>query len=179
MADENVELELEDGGAGKSKLIIIIVALVVVLAGAGAAAFFLLGDDPAPVTESAEVTADEAAQQPVAVADNASVGTALYVAMPRPFVFNVTGSARDRLVQIKVQLLVRGGSNEALAQKHIPLIESTLLKVFASATAEELSTVEGKEKIRSDALSELKSALSKLESKEVVEQVLFTGFVMQ
>ena len=52
---------------------------------------------------------------PAAGPGNAEKGTALYVAMPRPFVFNVPGSGRDRLVQIKVQLLVRGSDNEELA----------------------------------------------------------------
>jgi flagellar FliL protein len=40
--------------------------------------------------------------------------------MPRPFVFNVAGGQRDRLVQIKIQLMVRGTADETLAKQNIP-----------------------------------------------------------
>ena len=107
------------------------------------------------------------------------MGSALYVAMPRPFVFNVPGSSRDRIVQIKVQLLVRGDVNEETAKKHIPLIEGTLLSVFSTTTADELSTSVGKETLRFTALEKVQAALNDVEGTKVIERVLFTGFVMQ
>ena len=110
---------------------------------------------------------------------SAEMGSALYVAMPRPFVFNVPGSSRDRIVQIKVQLLVRGDVNEETAKKHIPLIEGTLLSVFSTTTADELSTSAGKETLRFTALEKVQAALNDVEGTKVIERVLFTGFVMQ
>lgn len=103
----------------------------------------------------------------------------LYVGMPRPFVFNVAGAQRDRLVQIKIQLMVRGTADETLAKQNIPLIEGTLLRVFSAASAEQLMTFEGKEKLRKDSLEECRRVLKDLVSSPVIEQVLFTGFVMQ
>lgn len=130
-------------------MLIIIVA--VVLLGGGAAAYFLLfaGSDEPAAEQLAEVdgASAEAASEAAPTA-KAEVGTALYVAMPRPFVFNVPGSGRDRLVQIKVQLLVRGSDNEELAKTHIPLIEGTLLQVFSSANADDLVTEAGKIELR-------------------------------
>lgn len=173
MADDN-ELTLKDKGSSKKKLIIIGAIALVLLAGGGGAAWFLLGGSggdsaPAETTDSAETPAkaDTKNQPP------------LYVGMPRPFVFNVSGQSRDRLVQIKVQLMVRGAANDGLAKQHIPLIEGTLLRVFSAATAEQLSTFEGKEKMRTDALEECQRVLKELTKESVVEQVLFTGFVMQ
>lgn len=179
MAEQNLELELDDGKAKKKKLIIIIAVVVVLLAGgAGGALFFLGGDDSAAsVAAEGEAGAEGAAAGPEASGPEA--GAAIYVAMPRPFIFNVPGSRRERLVQIKVQLLVRGAANDALARKHIPLIESTLLGVFARTTADVLATIEGKENLRMEALVGVREGLKKLEGKDVVEEVLFTGFVMQ
>jgi flagellar FliL protein len=94
-------------------------------------------------------------------------------------VFNVPGASRDRIVQIKVQLLVRGDVNEEVAKKHIPLIEGTLLSVFSTTTADELSTTAGKETLRLTALDKVQQALTAVEGSKVVERVLFTGFVMQ
>ncbi|WP_413701313.1 flagellar basal body-associated FliL family protein [Psychromonas sp. KJ10-10] len=99
--------------------------------------------------------------------------------MPRPFVFNVMDGKRDRLVQIKVQLLVRGYENETLAKKHIPLLEGTLVRVFGVASVAQLRNPEGKDQIREQALIELNKETKKLEGKELIHTVLFTGFVLQ
>ncbi|WP_392343929.1 flagellar basal body-associated protein FliL [Pseudoalteromonas prydzensis] len=184
---EEANLEIENGSKNKKKWIIIIAAAVLVIG--GAAWFFLMsGSDAAPETladesvTAPETLADESvtASEPAAASgDGAKVGSALYVAMPRPFIFNVPGASRDRIVQIKVQLLVRGDVNEEIAKKHIPLIEGTLLGVFSTTTADELGTSEGKETLRVAALDKVQTALTDVEGSKVIERVLFTGFVMQ
>lgn len=169
MADDS-ELTLKEKGGGKKKLILIAVAALVLIGGAVGAWLMLSG----PAKPSVEETTKAAPAQAEPQRQHA-----LYVGMPRPFVFNVSGQDRDRLVQIKVQLMVRGGASEALAKQHIPLIEGTLLRVFSAASAEQLMTFEGKEKLRTDALAETQRVLKELTKENVVEQVLFTGFVMQ
>ena len=165
-----------DGGGGKKKLLIIIIAAVLLLGGGGAAAFFLLSGD-----SSEEVAGSDAESAPEAVEEavEATVGDAFYVGMPRPFVFNVTGHGRDRLVQIKVKLLVRGAGNDTAAKKHIPLIEDTLLTVFSASSAEMMATQKGKEQLREQALENVRNALQPIVGNPVVDKVLFTGFVMQ
>ncbi len=179
MAEE--ELQVEEGGQKKGKMMLIIIVAVVLLGG-GAAAYFLLfaGDDTPAAEQLAEAEGPAEAAAPAAsTGGNAEIGTALYVAMPRPFVFNVPGSGRERLVQIKVQLLVRGSDNEELAKTHIPLIEGTLLQTFSTSNADDLITEAGKIELRTQAASNVQKALKEIEGKEVVERVLFTGFVMQ
>ncbi|WP_445427746.1 flagellar basal body-associated protein FliL [Alishewanella sp. HL-SH05] len=172
MADN--ELEIVDQGAKKKKLMMLI-ALVVVLAGAGGGYFFFMGSDtPAASTEVTEEGGGTAA-------DGTSVvqGTALYVQLPRSFVFNVAGLSRDRLVQIRVQLMVRGEANQALALKNIPLIESALLATFSAANADELISATGKEELKNKALIDLQNAMLDVVGSVVIAEVLFTGFVMQ
>lgn len=179
MADE--ELQVEEG-AKKSKLPLIIIIVVVLIAGGGAAWFFLFSGGDEPVAEEVAgegATAADSAPAAAAPDGAASIGTALYVAMPRPFVFNVPGSGRDRLVQIKVQLMVRGSDNEETAKMHIPMIEGTLLQVFSSSNADDLVTEAGKVALREQAVTEVQKVMKDIAGTEVVEQVLFTGFVMQ
>ncbi|MFC3031798.1 flagellar basal body-associated protein FliL [Pseudoalteromonas fenneropenaei] len=176
-AEENNSLEIEETGGNKKKLIIIIAAAVVVIG--AAVAFFLLSGSDEPAETLAEEAPISASAESSSGGNAAQMGSALYVAMPRPFVFNVPGASRDRIVQIKVQLLVRGEVNEEVAKKHIPLIEGTLLSVFSTTTADELSTTAGKETLRLSALDKVQEALQNVEGSKVVERVLFTGFVMQ
>ena len=164
MADDK-ELTLNDPAAAKKKKLILLIALVVILLGGGAGAWFMFfKSEPPPVKE---ISAKDV------------VPPASYVPILYPFVFNVAGRPQDRLIQIKIQLMVRGAADEALVKQNIPLIQGTLLRVFSATMAEQLMTFDGKEKLRKDALEECRRVLNDLVSSPAIEQVLFTGFVMQ
>lgn len=177
MADEEKELELDN--PGKSKKMIIIIAVVAILAIGGGAAFFFMGGEEPVAQEDIDAALDSGEAPVEAEQASASTGSALYVPMPRPFRFNVPGAARDRFVEIRVQLLVRGSDNEEAAKKHIPLIESTLLAVFSQSNADDLGTSAGKTSLKQKALAEVHKIMTDVEGAKIVEQVLFTGFVMQ
>ncbi|CAM3019588.1 flagellar basal body-associated protein FliL [Pseudoalteromonas distincta] len=171
---EDKSLKIEETDKSKKKLIMIIAAvllIIVVIAG-----YFYISGSGASVDNLDKETADTSLGESGSLA---KIGNALYVAMPRPFIFNVPGSSRDRIVQIKVQLLVRDSINEEITKKHIPLIEGTLLSVFSTTTADELGTSAGKETLRFSALERVQAALMNVEGSKVIERVLFTGFVMQ
>ncbi|ASK54802.1 flagellar basal body-associated protein FliL [Vibrio tarriae] len=167
MAEEDLGTEAPKG---KKKLLIIIIAAVVLLAGGGGAAFFMMGSGG----DEAAANAEQKAEQVAAPTDPVS-----YVNIAQPFVFNVTGDSKDRMVQIKVQLMVRGSENENLARYHSPLVESSLLATFASATVEQLRTPNGRIELRDKATEDIKAALNQAVGKTVIEKVLFTDFVMQ
>lgn len=167
MAEEDLGTEAPKG---KKKLLIIIIAAVVLLAGGGGAAFFMMGSGGDEAAANAEQKAEQVAAPTAPVS---------YVNIAQPFVFNVTGDSKDRMVQIKVQLMVRGSENENLARYHSPLVESSLLATFASATVEQLRTPNGRIELRDKATEDIKAALNQAVGKTVIEKVLFTDFVMQ
>ena len=173
--EENEDLSLENQetlqSASKKKLIIIIAAAFLLLASAITAYFLFFSGDEEALTEQSEVQVSaEKASEPVAIA---------YVAMPRPFVFNVQDGKRDRLVQIKVQLVVRGSAYADLAKKHIPLLEGTLVRVFGAANVDQLRSPAGKTQLRVASLEALNAATTQVENKALIDAVLFTGFVLQ
>lgn len=171
------ELQMEEGAPKKGKMMIIIIAAVVIIIGAVAAFFLLSGGSEE--AELDETVAEEAAGDAMPTMGSTNVGTALYVAMPRPFVFNVPGSGRDRLVELRVQLMVRGTDAEETAKMHIPMLEGTLLRVFSSSNADDLVTEAGKIAMREQSLLEVQKAMQEIAGNPVIEKVLFTGFVMQ
>ena len=177
---QDAELELEGGGK-KKKLIIIIVAVLVLLGAAGGGYFFFMGEEPATQEQLDSALDSDSAEGPAEAKEGtgAEIGTALYVPMPRPFRFNVPGAARDRFVEIRVQLLVRGGVHEENTKMHIPLIESTLLGVFSQANAEDLATSAGKVALKQKSLAAVQKIMTDVEGDKTIEKVLFTGFVMQ
>lgn len=186
MADEEKggEQELELDNSGKKKKLIIIIAAVVILAAAGGGAFFFMGSEPEMSQAELDGALDSGDGEAVegeagAVKSGASTGSALYVPMPRPFRFNIPGASRDRFVEIRVQLLTRGVDNEEAAKKHVPLIESTLLAVFSQSNADDLATSAGKTSLKQKSLAEVHKIMTDIEGDTIVEQVLFTGFVMQ
>lgn len=172
------ELELDNLGKKKKMMIIIIAVVILLGGGAGAYFFFMGGGDNASQAEL-DAALDSDSGEVAKVDSGAQLGSALYVPMPRPFRFNVPGAARDRFVEIRAQLLVRGGNNEENAKMHIPLIESTLLGVFSQANADDLATSAGKVALKQQSLAAVQKIMTDVEGDKTVEKVLFTGFVMQ
>ena len=155
-------------GNRKKTIIIGLVILLVSIVIGGGIWFFTA---PSAEAKAAEVSSTST-QSPLKM-------SAYYIVLPEPFIFNVSGKERDRVVQIKVQLMVRGEQNEALANKHVPLVESVLLQTFAAATVEQLRQPQGREQLRQQALTTVQATMNKMTNMPVVERVLFTGFVMQ
>ena len=173
------ELEVEPGTKKKSKLMLIIIIAVVLLAGGGGGAYFFLFMGDSEVAEDAAGGEATEADEEVAESEVSTDNLAIYVAMPRPFQFNAPGISRERIVQIEVQLMVRGPINEELAKRHIPMLEGSLLRVFSSSNADDLVTEIGKTQLRDKATAQVRQVMKNLEKNPVVEQVLFTGFVIQ
>ncbi|PTA50765.1 flagellar basal body-associated protein FliL [Shewanella morhuae] len=167
--EESLELGSTDKSKSKKKLFIFVGAGIIVLLVIAAVLWFLLGSS----SEDAAIPADT-----VQTEVPSGAGVAAYVPMPRPFLFNLPGSDRARLVEIKVQLMVRG-TDDVLTQKHIPLIEDALLTTFSGSNVQRLSTQAGKDELRQLALLSVQNTLQSVTGRKVVEKVLFTGFVMQ
>ncbi|MBB1427741.1 flagellar basal body-associated protein FliL [Shewanella sp. 11B5] len=173
MPEQELELNEASEGGKKSKKLVIFGGIGLVLALLiGGGVWFFMGSDEPENTDSQTETETSTDAKPM------SMEEANYVGMPRPFLFNLPGVDRARLVEIKVQLMVRG-DDSVLTQKHIPLIEDALLTTFSAADVQKLSTQAGKDELRQLALLNVQNTLQPITGKKVVEKVLFTGFVMQ
>lgn len=113
--EESLELESTEEPKSKKKLFIFagVGVLVALLIGGGV--WFFMGSS----SEEVPVAAADGTVQ-VEAPTTGDIATASYVPMPRPFLFNLPGPDRARLVEIKVQLMVRGTDDDVLTQKHIP-----------------------------------------------------------
>ncbi|MFQ3235018.1 MAG: flagellar FliL protein [Paraglaciecola sp.] len=177
MADEELQPQ-DDGKNSKLKMIVIIVTVLLVLVGAGGA-YFLLGSTDEQIESEVNTQVDGASATEKKGTGSAKIGTARYVSIPNPITFNIPGASRARLVEIRVQLMVRGTDDEEKVRMFIPSIQGALNTAFSQANADDLSTEAGKIAIRNNALKEVQKTLQEVAGDDLVEQVLFTGFVMQ
>ncbi len=174
-------LEAADKGADKTaapakdtsrrKLFVIIVvsaALVLLGLAVGAAWWLAAGKRPAapPASEP------KAAPPPS--------GPPLFLALDPPFVVNFDSEQAVRFLQIAVQVETRDPATIELLKTNDPVVRNDLLLLFGGQKYAQLSTREGKEALRSQALEDVrKVVLAAGGHSERVEAVYFTSFVMQ
>ncbi|NVJ49512.1 MAG: flagellar basal body-associated FliL family protein [Gammaproteobacteria bacterium] len=169
MADDNQELELDvEEKGGKGKLLIIIAAAVLVIGGGLAAWFLMSGDDEEVSTETETEQPAEDIKSP-----------AIYVGVPEAIISPLSGSSRNRMVQIKMSFMVRSPESEDLVKKHMPRLKNDLLVLVSGADADEAITPEGRKKLQQACLETARATMKSLEGAEHIEQVLFVSFVMQ
>lgn len=149
-----------------SKLPLILAVVVLLLGGGGAGAWFMLkGGDKA----KAEAAAHD---EPKAAA--------VYVPLDPPFTVNFEQVSNARFLQVAVQLMTRDPKAVEEVKTHMPAIRNDLLLLFGQQTAAGLSSIEGKEKLRTEALETVRATLGHEGIKpEAIEGLYFTTLVMQ
>jgi flagellar FliL protein len=175
MAQQIPTLEAAPGqeGAGapakKGKLGLILIVLGVLLAGGGAAAYFLLAGGSDKDKKSAGAHGEEAAKAP-----------AVYVALDPPFVVNFEAEQLVRFLQVTVQVMSRDPITVELIKTNDPVVRNDLLLLLGNQSYATISSREGKEKLRLEALEAVRKVVKSAGGKpEAVEAVYFTSFVMQ
>jgi len=68
---------------------------------------------------------------------------------------------------------------EEQVKNHMPVIRNNLVLLFSSQTYDSVSTLEGKEALREEALTVIQKILEEETGDPGIEAVYFTSFVMQ
>src|SRR5450432_995404 len=119
---------------------------------------------------------------PVAAAGHGEEGAAgkaaLYYAIDPPLVVNFEDGSAVRFLQISMEVMARDQKAIDSVQKNIPLIRNNLLLLMSNRNYQAMMSREGKEKLRGEALAEIR-AVQKKEGSPDVDDLLFTTFVVQ
>lgn len=83
-----------------------------------------------------------------------------------------------RFLQITMEIMAHDPKAIESVQKNIPLIRNNLLLLMSNRNYQSLMSRDGKEKLRAEALQEVKD-VQKKQGGEDVDDVLFTSFVVQ
>ena len=120
---------------------------------------------------------------PVVVAAKAAEGggtgkPSVYYAIDPPLVVNFEDGSAVRFLQITMEIMAHDEKAIESVQKNIPLIRNNLLLLMSNRNYQSMMSREGKEKLRQEALAEVR-AVQKKEGGPDVDDVLFTSFVVQ
>jgi flagellar FliL protein len=104
--------------------------------------------------------------------------TSLYYAIDPPLVVNFEDGSVVRFLQITMEVMAHDQKAIDSVQKNIPLIRNNLLLLMSNRNYQALMSREGKDKLREEALAEIR-AVQKKQGGEDVDDLLFTSFVVQ
>ena len=145
--EEDVELdqEVKKSGGRRKILIIAIVTLLVIGGGVGGTFYFLNRQEPDGKTA--------AHAKPVPK-------DSYYLALDPAFVVNFqSDGSRARFLQISLDAVTHEQKMLEEIKKHMPVIRNNLVMLFSSQTYKDLITVQGKEKLRAQALREIQKVM--------------------
>ena len=184
MADDNsTDTEANDVVVSKGnsmvKIIVIVVLVIVLIAGSIGATLYFAG-----VIGGEKISQDSALDQ----SDEASKSTdkkgkmkkePVYYAFDPAFVVNFNDGKSIRYLQLTLEIMTYNETVITDLEKHMPVIRNNLILMLSNLNYEVINTVAGKRKLQNEALTEIKSILLDKSGREGVEEVYFTGFVMQ
>ncbi len=154
-----------------SKLIVTLAIALLAAAGAGGGVYWFTAKSPDATSEQG-AKAKNKAEKPK--------GPAIYVEFDPPFVVNFEARGMTRFLQVTVQVMTRDPITADLVKQHDPVIRNDLLMLFGNQTHETISTREGKDQLRGQALEVVAKAIeAEGGDGRNVEQLYFTSFVMQ
>jgi len=107
------------------------------------------------------------------------IAPAIYISLDPAFVVNFAEGSRARFLQVTVEVMTRNNQVEQQIRTHMPVIRNNLVLLFSSQTYEAVSTLEGKEALREEALTVIQKILEEETGDPGIEAVYFTSFVMQ
>jgi flagellar FliL protein len=102
----------------------------------------------------------------------------IYYAIDPPLVVNFEDGAAVRFLQISMEAMSKDQKAIDAVTKNVPLIRNNLLLLMGNRDFKSLMSREGKEKLRTEALAEIRS-IAKKEGSPEVDDILFTSFVVQ
>ncbi len=151
----------------KSKLPIIIIALLLGAGGGGAAWWFMKGKGAHDPKAAAAEKHEEPEKSPI------------YIQL-EAFIINLKKVDADaHVLQVEMQFKVTDTKADGAVKLRMPEIRNAILLLLTNKTHEELSTLEGKQKLSADIISQANQIIHVKEPKDGVAGVYFKSFVIQ
>ena len=152
---------------GSSKLWILVAVLLLIILAATATITWLIVERPARAGEELGISLTQKTDNP------------LFVKL-EPFTVNLqSGDYGSRLLYVGITLDLGNEQTMNFIQGHLPQVRNRLLMVLSGQDATALITSEGKRKLATQIGTSLHEPFTQQQPKLVVNDVLFTQFIVQ
>ncbi len=95
------------------------------------------------------------------------------------FTVNLKPEHGDQHLQTNLTLKMEDAAAADLIKLHMPEVRNRVLLLLSSKAASQIAAVDGKKKLASELLAEIKQPFSENNPEHAVQSVLFTSFVIQ
>jgi flagellar FliL protein len=102
-----------------------------------------------------------------------------YIDMKPSFVTNYGGTGAIHFLKADIALRVGSGEAAKAVNHHMPQLRHALVMLLSRQEEATLSSLEGKEQLRQEALAAVQQVLETEQGRSGVQDLLFTGFILQ
>jgi len=106
-------------------------------------------------------------------------GSSPFIPLNPPIVVNIMDGQHIRHMQVIIEIKLVKPEDSSKIDLHKGPIRHELILLLSSQDAGTISTAQGKEKLRKDALEAVQKVLQELEGDPIVEALYFTNFIIQ
>ncbi|HHM04119.1 MAG TPA: flagellar basal body-associated FliL family protein [Gammaproteobacteria bacterium] len=160
----------DKGGTGMMKIIIIVVGAIVLVAASVGASLFMMSS----------MLEKQTAEQPADGEDPETPPPApIYFKLDPAFVVNFMDGDNLRFLQLNIELMTHDPEVPKQIEAYMPVIRNNIVLMLSSQEAATFATMAGKQKLRAEVLANIQKILEEQTGAPGVEEVYFTGFVMQ
>lgn len=111
--------------------------------------------------------------------EGAAKPASTYVGLKPAFVVNYGGQGKLRYLKTDISLRVQGINTNTYIRKHMPYVRHTIVSHLTRASAEDMSSMEGRELLRQGLLIAIQELIMQEEGEQQVLDLLFNSFVVQ
>ncbi len=104
---------------------------------------------------------------------------AQYINLQPAFVTNYGADAKLHYLKVEISVRVETLEDVALVERHLPYLRNNLVLLLSRQTEADVTSVEGRQRLRAVALEEVHKVLKYEEGKTVVSDLLFNNFIVQ
>ena len=104
---------------------------------------------------------------------------AIYLPLKPSFIVNYGGAGPLRYIKADLTARLANAEAASAVRHHLPYIRNNLVRLFSSQTDESISSQEGKEALRQEALKEIQMVVMEEEGIEGVDDLFFNSLIVQ
>lgn len=114
-----------------------------------------------------------------AFASGGGGGSSPFIALNPPIIVNIMDGKHIRHMQVVIEIKLTDQAKSSKIDLHKGPIRHELILLLSSQDASTISSSQGKEQLRKDALAAVQKVMQDLEGEPVIEALYFTNFIIQ